>query len=142
MWSSPPWRVAKVTELSDNWLEKKTKISQNTDVWRRRYVQFIIQQESCQRDLQVGIPEKWNWNPWMGCYLFYLFIFILFIYNFTWSWYIKYLITNKNQPLNIITKKTKTIIITKMNAYGYTVIFMFGILNNCNQYFWNSLCYF
>ena len=28
---------------------------------------------------------------------------------------------NKNQPLNIITKKTKTIIITKLNlnAYGY-----------------------
>ena len=42
------------------------------------------------------------------------------------------------QPLNIITKKTKTtIIITKMNAYGYTV--MFGILNNRNQYFRNSL---
>ena len=37
-------------------------------------------------------------------------------------------------PLKIITKKTKTLIITKMNAYGYTVIFMFGILNNRNQY--------
>ena len=35
----------------------------------------------------------------------------------------------------MIAKKTKSIIIiTKMNAYGYTVILMFGILNNRNQY--------
>ena len=47
---------------------------------------------------------------------------------------LKLLIANKNQPLNIVTKKTKTtIIITKMNAYSYTVIFIFGILNNRNQ---------
>ena len=46
------------------------------------------------------------------------------------------MLIRKNHSLNIITKKIKTrIIITKMNAYGYTVIFMFGILNNRNQYF-------
>ena len=49
---------------------------------------------------------------------------------------LKYLIANKNQSLNITTEKKKTItIITKMNAYGHTVIFMFGISNNHNQYF-------
>ena len=43
---------------------------------------------------------------------------------------------NKKQPPNIITKKTKTVITTtKMNAYSYTIIFMFGILNNLSQYF-------
>ena len=36
----------------------------------------------------------------------------------------------------MIIKKTKTIIIiTKMNAYGYTVKLMFGVLNYRNQYF-------
>ena len=36
--------------------------------------------------------------------------------------------TNKNQPMNIITKKTKTImIITKMNAYG-------TLLYSCSAY--------
>ena len=64
----------------------------------------------------------------------------LFITSFNVGTLIK-IIAKKNQPLNIITKKTKTvIIITKMHAYGYNVIFMFGILNNRNQYLWNSLC--
>ena len=66
-------------------------------------------------------------------------IIILFIYLFITLFNVgtlKQFIADKNQPLNIITKKTKAIIIIiKMNAYGYTVIFMFGILNNNNQYF-------
>ena len=50
---------------------------------------------------------------------------------------LKQLIANKNQPLNI--KKKKTIIITQINVHIYTAIF---ILNNPNEYLWNSLCYF
>ena len=45
----------------------------------------------------------------------------------------KQLIAGKNQPLNIITMTTKTIIITKMTTHGYIVIFI-DILNNRNQY--------
>ena len=64
---------------------------------------------------------------------------ILFIYLFITLFNVgtlKQFIADKNQPLNIITKKTKAIIvIIKMNAYGYTVVFMFGISNNHNQYF-------
>ena len=73
-----------------------------------------------------------------------LFIY-LFIYLFITSFNVgtlKQLIVNKDPPLNTIAKITKTIIITNMNAYNYTVMCMFGILNNRNQYFRNSLCYF
>ena len=64
--------------------------------------------------------------------ILFIYLFIcLFITLFTVGT-LKLLIANKNQPLNITTKKTKTIIIiAQMNAYDYTVIITFGILNNC-----------
>ena len=54
-----------------------------------------------------------------------------FIYLFITSFNVgtlKKVIADKNQSLNIITKKIKTvIIITKMHAYDCNVTFMFGI---------------
>ena len=68
--------------------------------------------------------------------IIYLFIYS-FIYLFITLFNVgtsKQLIVNKDPSLNTITKITKTIIIiTNVNAY--TVICMFGILNNRNQYF-------
>ena len=72
-------------------------------------------------------------------YLFIYSFIYLFIYLFITSFNVgtlKQLIVNKDPSLNTITKITKTIIIiTNVNAYNYTVICMFGILNNRNQYF-------
>ena len=43
-------------------------------------MQFIIQQESCQRDLQVGIPEsETEILGWVAIYFIYSFLFYLFI---------------------------------------------------------------
>ena len=72
------------------------------------------------------------------CLFIYLFIYLFLITSFNVGT-LKQLIVNKDPPLNTITKIAKTIIIiiiiTNMNAYSYTVICVFGILNNCNQYF-------
>ena len=77
---------------------------------------------------------------WPIARLLFIYLFIhLFIYLFITSFNVgtlKQLIVNKDPSLNTITKITKTIIIiTNVNAYNYTVICMFGILNNRNQYF-------
>ena len=53
--------------------------------------------------------------------IFYLFITLFNVGT------LKQLIANKKQPL-YNSKENKIVIITKMNAYNYTVIFMFSCL--------------